>query len=111
MYNQENATETLRQLTMSNNPVGTLTMFLGAYHIAFSSKEYNVSFKFKARAKNSVNYCKITLTAMDDYTMELGRIRDKQGVPTYKKVEEIDGLYWEDLKGAFERHTGLYLSL
>jgi hypothetical protein len=108
-YTKEMAVETLQQLVQG--PTGRLTAMIGANNIAFDSKNANVSFKFKARAKDGINYCRITLTTMDDYTVEFGRVQNKKGVPDYKKIKSVDGAYAEDLKGLFEETTGLYLSL
>ena len=45
-----------------------------------------LSFKFKARAKDGMNFCKVTLTPWDVYEMEFGRIWGGR----YTKIRECD---------------------
>ena len=105
MYTKENAVETLQQLCQG--PTGRLRAMVGAYDICMDSENHAVSFKFKATAKNKINYVKITLTSMDDYTVEFGKIAKTE----YKVVETCKGIYNDMLKNLFETTTGLYLSL
>jgi len=77
-----------------------------------------LSFRFKASRRH--NYCKITLTWDDLYTMSIGQIRNKTEevvpgitikIPTYKERYNQDRLFCDQLVETFERETGLYLSL
>lgn len=53
------------------------------------------------------NYIKITLNSMDTYDVEIGRIRGD----SYKIVEEIKGVYNDDLVERIEKATGLRFRL
>jgi hypothetical protein len=63
-----------------------------------------VSFRIK---NQRANYIKITLTSMDLYDLEVGRIRGNN----YTVVVKNEGLYNDMLKPAIEKATGMYLSL
>ncbi len=97
-----NATETLNQLTNSNNGANRLSAMIGAKNFAQDSEKGFVSFKFP-RGK----HVKIQLNAMDTYDMTFGTIRKFE----YKVTKEFKGLYADMLKETFEQHTKLYLSL
>ena len=59
------------------------------------------------RNKSGANYLRITLTSMDDYTMEFISIRG-----TNMNVKETsEGVYCDQLAFFFTRHTGMYTSL
>ncbi len=80
----------------------------------FLDLENGVSFKFSGCEK--VNYVKVVLNGMDTYDLEFGKISMKKtdfGVrmPDYKKIKEFSDVYNDQIKGLFERFTGLYLSL
>jgi hypothetical protein len=97
------ANTALNQLVMAENGRTVLALMIGAKH--FARGEDNVSFKFPR--SNSINYCKLTLTPDDLYTLELGYIHGLN----YKVRKELKGLYWDQLKEIFENETKLYLSL
>lgn len=100
---QQVANEILRQLGGSSR----LVAMLGAN--TFTSHPDGLgglSFKFP-NPSGKPNYCKIVLDPDDTYTMTLGLIRGMN----YRVVKEESGLYSEDLKGMFERTTGLRMSL
>ena len=59
------------------------------------------------KAKDSINYVKITLTNMDLYDVEYGRIRGDK----YTIVNTEKGLYNDMLVKNFEKNTGLYTKL
>lgn len=59
------------------------------------------------RAKDSINYVKITLTSMDLYDMEFGTIRSLN----YKVKKEISGVSYDQLRDIFTEYTGLRTSL
>jgi hypothetical protein len=73
----------------------------GAYN--FVNRGNGLSFKIK---NQRANYIKITLTSMDLYDVEVGRIRGN----TYKVVAEGKGMYAEELKPFIEKSTGMYLT-
>jgi hypothetical protein len=59
------------------------------------------------RAKDGINYVKITLTSMDLYDIEFGKIRANQ----YNVVKKVDGIYNDQLQNIFTKVTGLYTRL
>lgn len=65
----------------------------------------SLSFKFKGC--KTANYARIALDPSDTYTLRLFKIRGYEAKPVY----EASDLYAEQLRPAFERATGLYLSL
>lgn len=65
----------------------------------------SLSFKFKGC--KTANYARIALDPSDTYTLRLFKIRGYEAKPVY----EASNLYAENLRPAFERATGLYLSL
>lgn len=87
----------LQQLGGTNR----LYAMMGAYN--FINIGNGVSFKIK-NAK--ANYIKITLTSMDLYDVEVGRIRGH----SYKVVKKAEGLYSDQLKDFIENSTGMYMS-
>lgn len=84
---------------------GHLTAMIGAYNMSHHA-EGALSFKFKARASNGANHCKVTL--VDDlYTVVFTSVR---GMKVTVKGE-FEGIYNDQLKALFERETGLYLTM
>lgn len=84
---------------------GHIKAMLGAYNV-FSHAEGALSFRFKARAKNQSNYCKITLVG-DTYTVEFKSIRGT----SIKDKGTFEDIYNDMLKGLFESETGLCLTM
>lgn len=78
---------------------------IGAH--SFTGTENALTFKFKARASNSSNCIRITLTPDDLYKVEFISLRGK----SVKTKGEFDSIYAEDLKHLIEKETRLYLSL
>lgn len=70
-----------------------------------------VTFAWRARAKDSINTCTITLAPTDTYTVTFSRSRTLAGVPTTKAVATYNDVYNSSLKNLFECVTELYLSL
>lgn len=60
------------------------------------------------RAKDGINRIKVTLTGRDDYTLEAFRLIRGRNIVAKGQLE---GIYADQLRGAFERMTGLYTSL
>lgn len=84
---------------------GNLVRMIGAN--TFLAGTRNLTFKFKSRAKNGANACRITLDAMDTYRVEFLFLR---GFNVTTKGDFSD-MHAEDLTGLFESETGLYLHL
>lgn len=84
---------------------GHLKAMIGAYNV-FSHEEGALSFRFKCRASNSANHCKVTLVN-DLYTVVFTSIRG-----TSVRVKgTFEGIYNDQLKSLFERETGLCLTM
>lgn len=96
--NQAIASEILRQIGGMNR----LKLMTGAYN--FIALDRGVSFRIK---NPRANYIKIKLNSLDLYDLEVGRIRGDK----YTIVDEQFGIYFDMLKPAIEKATGLYLSL
>lgn len=82
-----------------------LSMMIGAH--TFTDGGSALTFKFKARAKNGANCCRIILSADDTYRVEFISLR---GVKVNTKGD-FEMVYADGLKQLFENQTGLYLSL
>jgi hypothetical protein len=95
--NKEIAMTILQQLGGMNR----LNIMTGAYNFLIVNN--GVSFKIK---NPRANYIKVTLTSMDLYNLEIGRIRGGK----YTVVYEGEGLYNDQLKPIIEQKTGMYLS-
>ena len=68
---------------LGGNKISTM---IGMYNPSFDPDGV-FSFRFKAKAKNRSNYCKIVLTGKDDYTVTFGRIHGTN----YDIIEEYEG--------------------
>jgi len=64
----------------------------------------SLQFKLPSRfAKHGINYVHITLTPTDLYDVEFGKVFKL----TYKVIESVSGLYFDQLQEVFTRVTGL----
>lgn len=99
------ANQTLNQLANSINGAHRLIAMIGAKNLA--KDENSVSFKFMRGAANKANYCKITLNSMDLYDVEFGKIHGMN----YKIINQVSGLYDDQLFSHFQDETKLNLSL
>lgn len=79
-----------------------LNAMTGAYN--FISLPNGLSFRIKNPA---ANFIKITITSMDLYDLEVGRIRGDK----YTVIETKKGIYDDMLRPAIEKATGMYLSM
>lgn len=81
----------------------------GARNFMSSNDECGaLSFRLPSNfAKEGINYVKVTLTGMDDYTLTFGKVRGLK----YKVVDTREGIYAENLREVFKRVTGLDTSL
>lgn len=77
-------------------------MMTGAKQFAVDHKTDTIQFRIGKNC-NSINIVRITLTAMDDYTVEFGRLR----AGNYKVVNKVDGIYCDTLAETFRRYTGM----
>jgi len=77
----------------------------GARNMAFDH-DGSLSFRFPGHGTGP-NYCKITLNGLDLYDMTFARIRGGH----VKDVDQHGGLYFDQIRGVFERVTGLRTSL
>jgi hypothetical protein len=86
--------------------VGRLVKFTGAYN--FIDHGNGLSFKFDNVTDKKINYCKVTYDEGEDlYNLEFGFIRGLN----YKKVKEMEGIYFDQLIDIFEEETRMYLTL
>lgn len=102
-----NHIETLTQLTLSNNPIAHLQLFVGASH--FLQQPDVISFRFKG--SQAANFMRIELTPMDVYTVVFGNIKTIDGFPQVVDRQEFTNVYCDDLHELFEQTTGLYLHM
>jgi hypothetical protein len=100
-FTKENADTIIAQL--GGNKFRAMT---GAKSFMFNAAEKSLSMRIGRNSK-SVNYVKITLTAMDLYNVEYGRIH---GMKYTVKSTDTE-LYNDMLCASFERNTGMATSL
>jgi hypothetical protein len=84
---------------------GHIKAMIGAYNV-FSHAEGALSFRFKCRASNSSNYCKVSLVG-DTYTVEFKSVRGT----SIKDKGKFEDMYNDQLKSLFENETGLCLTM
>lgn len=82
--------------------LGRLKMFVGGHN--FCDHGNGLSFKFKG--SKVANYMKVTLTPLDEYDVEFGKIWGSK----YTVKKELKGVHFDQLVGIFEDTTKLYLS-
>ena len=85
--------------------LGRLGMFIGLKSVITEKNGLTLVFP-KPKHKGAVNRVRITLNGLDLYDLQFIRTHGKSA----KVVKEDSDVYAEDLKGFFERGTGLYLS-
>lgn len=101
MNSQEIATTILRQLGGRK-----FIAMTGAKHLAFDS-DGSLSFKLPKIAGLKINYVKIKLNEMDLYDMEFGQVKKFD----YKRLETVNGVYFDQLQKIFTEKTKLYTHL
>ena len=107
----------MSDLTVANT---ILSQLGGARFIAFTGSknlvgdDNSLSMKL-ARNKSKANRLKITLTSMDDYTMEFTRQTNGHFTRNYnwidgktETIKKLTGIYCDQLQDIFEATTGLY---
>lgn len=87
-----------------------LTM-TGSYNLQYSSKEDNYLSMHLRPNRLGAKYLKITLTAMDDYTLTFSKMVGKGLNVKHVIIKEIPGIYCDQLEEIFTRETGLYTRL
>lgn len=87
-----------------------LTM-TGSYNLQFSSTEKNYLSMHLRPNRLGAKYLKITLTAMDDYTLTFSKMVGKGLSEKHVIIKEIPGVYCDQLEEIFTRETGLYTRL
>lgn len=102
------ANEILKQL----GGFGRLKAMVGIHNAGFSKGQEafdrgQLSFKFKG--SKVANYCTITLAGDDTYRVYFSHYNRRTFVE--KNARTVERVYAEDLKGLFEEHTGLYLTI
>jgi hypothetical protein len=81
---------------------GRFTAMTGAKNLMAHAD--GLSFRLPSRfAKDGINYVKVTLTPMDTYTVEFGKVWGRQ----YRVIADRDDVYAEDLQRVFTDATGL----
>lgn len=84
---------------------GRFVVMTGARN--FLAHESALSFRLPRGTADGSNYVKVTLTAMDDYTVETLSVRGIKATP--KSFRQ--GVYADSLRDVFTALTGLYTSL
>jgi hypothetical protein len=98
----EVANEILRQLGGNR-----FILMTGAKN--FAGTDNSLTFKI-GRNKSKANYVRITLTSMDDYTMEFLNV-SLRNKPMQKVLKEHNGLLFDQLQELFTEFTGMYTKL
>lgn len=94
-----------------------LKAMIGAKNVLSDNGGKTLLFEFPNRMRSKPNFIRITLTGRDDYDIEFGRWGRKKnkkfGImePHYKQLKTYRGIYADQLRGLFEKETGLRLSL
>lgn len=85
-----------------------LSMMAGARDFMFDSEARSVSFKIGRNAKGC-NYCRVTLTDLDLYTVEFKKI-GRAPKHTITDLDTTENAYADMLVSLFEKATGMYLT-
>jgi hypothetical protein len=89
--------------------IGAHSFIGGPRSVTYSSMggAGTLTFKFKAKAKNSANCVRISRNSSNTYTVEFIRLNG----PNFWAKGDFSDVWAEDLRKLFERETGLALSL
>lgn len=79
---------------------------VGAHNLVCSGEGCG-TMMLKFKGSKVANYLKVTLTALDLYDVEFGKIWGAD----YKVVKKVEGYYNDMLVDLFEHTTGLYTKL
>lgn len=104
------ASEILSQLGRGNS--NALRVMTGAKDfLAHNVERGALSFRIpNGKARDGINYVKVTLTVMDTYTVEFGRVSFSKKANTYTVKATHSDIYCDMLPELFERVTGLFVS-
>jgi hypothetical protein len=81
--------------------------FIAMTGAKYLAKDKN-SFQFRLpRAKDGINFVKITLNGKDLYDIDFGRISGTN----YKIIKQVNDIYFDQLQEIFTQYTGLYTHL
>ncbi len=69
------------------------------------------SLTFDCRGSRNVNKIRVTLNGLDLYDLTFWKVTRRNGQFKVKVVEQVKGVYFDGLRDAIERVTGLHLSL
>ena len=103
----EQAKETA-QITLEQLGGDKFIVMTRARNLAFNS---DGSLSFKLPAKWGCNYVKITLNGLDLYDMEFRQLRIVKRELTNRLISEHNNVYFDMIRGIFEKETGLRTSL
>lgn len=103
MNGKEIANTIMKQLVQSEN-TGRLKAMVGADKMSYDNVG---TLRFKFKGSKVANWIKISLNSMDLYDVEFIKIHGTK----MTIVKEFNNVYNDQLKGIFEKTTGLYLSL
>ena len=81
-------------------------VMVGAHNLVCSGEGCG-TMMLKFKGSKVANYLKVTLTSMDLYDVEFGKIWGMD----YKVVKKVEGIYNDMLVSLFEETTGLYTKL
>jgi len=101
---QNQAHEVAETILQQMGGVGRIRAMLGVKQ--FVASPDGVSFQFPNKKRSAPNSVRVVLKGDDTYTVEFYRVARFSLQP----LTTHEGMYAEDLKGLFERTTGLYLS-
>jgi len=84
---------------------GRISAMTGAKQ--FIALPNGVTFRIGRGANKSINLVKVTLNGLDLYDVTFSRFRNMK----VKDVVTVNDVFNDQLKGVFERETGMFLSL
>ena len=79
----------------------------GAKNLMSDVDSLSMKLPGKNFCKQDINYFKVKLNEMDTYDLEFGRVRGLK----YKVVDQVSGIYCDQLQEVFTAKTGLYAHL
>ena len=69
----------------------------------FTALPSGLKFKIGGGAKNGINHCEVMLEPSDTYRMSFWRVRAGKGT----LIEEVSGVYCDQLQNVFTSKTGM----
>lgn len=91
--------------------MGKLTAMIGASGFGRGTTDGHPSLTFKFKGSKKANVVTIILDPSDTYTVRFMRMAGPSKFYAVTPTGEASGVYADQLRAVFERHTGLYLSL